>query len=207
MLYILPSTLALPIQLRQTYCVLLCAVAQDFRQTVHWFRNPLHSDFTRPMLSWERDGCSTCATPTRAGPSGFCRCGLDPCLRFWRNTQSVLRLALPALALWCTVEPLRKLAFLPSGMDPIGGGAGAAEISMDDADLQQMGKLPLAWSLILLTRMRTTLTTLVLPWLLNLHRPCTACGSHSAFVFLTGSCDRRQIMLTKALETKKCRGC
>ena len=33
--------------------------------------------------------------------------------------------------------------------------------------------------------------------------PCTACGSHSAFVFLTGSCDRRQIMSTKALETKK----
>ena len=39
--------------------------------------------------------------------------------------------------------------------------------------------------------------------MLSSHRFCTACGSHSAFVFLTGSCDRRQIMSTKALETKK----
>ena len=32
---------------------------------------------------------------------------------------------------------------------------------------------------------------------------CAALRSYFAFVFLTGSCDRRQIMSTKALETKK----
>ena len=32
---------------------------------------------------------------------------------------------------------------------------------------------------------------------------CTACGSYSAFDFLTGSCDRRQIMSTKTRDKKK----
>ena len=32
--------------LRQAYCVLFCVVAQDFRQTAHWFRNPLYSNST-----------------------------------------------------------------------------------------------------------------------------------------------------------------
>ena len=35
------------------------------------------------------------------------------------------------------------------------------------------------------------------------HHPCTVINFHPAFVFLTGSCDRRQLMPTKALETKK----
>ena len=105
--------------------------------------------------------------PTRAAPSpGFLRAGL--CLRFRRNTQSVLRLVLPTSGAGplvqdgYTVEPLPKLAFFPlwdgppledlpgncqrdgsearlpisspppadpvSPADPIGGGAGCAEI-------------------------------------------------------------------------------